>query len=91
VRLSLADLPFAFQCAKQLIHLLHPALDAFGRPDLPSAAQGTRLFHQILAIAGGPQVHAGAFFRQGRSAGWSFALCSHESSPPKKASAALDS
>jgi len=70
------------QRAKQLLHLLYPILDTLGRADFSGASQSTRLLHQVLAMARGPQVHPGAFVRRDRSAGWSFALCSHESSLP---------
>src|SRR4051794_15481585 len=74
-------LPLALQRAKKLIHLLYPALDALGGADFSSTAQGLCLPDQILAMARGPSIHAGAFVRPGRIAGWSFALCSHESLP----------
>ncbi len=48
----------AFQCAKELVHLSHSALDTPGRADLSRAAQSARLLHQLLPVPRGAMINA---------------------------------
>lgn len=51
---EMAAWTLAFERAKKLLHLLNTVLDAFGRADFSSAAQGARLFSEIFAVLGRP-------------------------------------
>ena len=67
----------AFECAKELFYLLHPALDTSGFADFSGATQGARLLGQFFAVARCPRKYASVFL----GAGCSFGVCSHGSAP----------